>query len=355
MGYWLLICLGAIFLTIVLGAATRLTGSGLSMTDLRILGGMVPPMGAGEWEDRFGLYQKTPEYELTYSKKGMDLEGFKSIFWLEYLHRLVGRFLAGFVFLIPMIYFLVRYFKRLEGKLVWSLVGVFCLGGLQAFFGWLMVKSGLDGRSAYIEGEWVRVSPNWLVLHLGLAFLIYGSVLWLALRVLDGWGKAGVSRLEGKGVLRYGGWVLTSLIFLAVLLGGLMAGTNAGLVYQTFPLMGGQLIPSDLWAIEPWWENIFKNKTTIQFQHRLFGVFILGFTIFLFLKGWRLEGRLGGKLMLILWGLLLGVIVQIGLGFVTLLSFVPREGWTVFMGVLHQSMGLVLWTMSFWLNHEIRQ
>jgi len=329
---WLLICCATIFAMVVLGGVTRLTGSGLSIVRWEPVTGVLPPMNRTAWEQVFQLYQEYPEYKL--KNRGMTLAEFKTIFWFEYAHRLLGR-LIGAVFLIPLLYFIAR--RRIDRALAPKLVVVFVLGGLQGLLGWYMVKSGLVSDP--------HVSQYRLTAHLGLAFLIYSYLFWVALdqlfptdQVADGAGH--------HHSLRLAAGLLTALVFVTALSGGFVAGTRAGLAYNTFPLMDGRLIPEGLFTLDPLWRNFFENVTTIQFDHRLLAT-LLFVSVLLF--WWRAQRQpVPRHLRVGLTFLPLVLLAQVTLGIATLLLRVP-----VPLGAAHQGGALLLLTNCLFLWHRM--
>jgi cytochrome c oxidase assembly protein subunit 15 len=331
-GVWLLICCLAIYAMVVLGGVTRLTGSGLSMVEWRPVTGILPPLSHEQWEETFSLYRQSPEFQKI--NRGMDLEGFKGIFWLEYLHRILGRTI-GAIFLVPLLYFIIR--RRIEKPLVPKLIVMFVLGGLQGLLGWYMVKSGL-ARDPH-------VSQYRLTAHLGLAFVIYAYLFWVALDLL-----APISRSSGDATargFRRLSWTVTGLVFLTVLSGGFVAGLKAGLAYNTFPLMGGQLIPDGLATLSPVWKNIFENVTTVQFDHRLLATLLFFLVTWLWLLGRKTVLSRSARLGLHL--LVLALLVQITLGISTLLLVVPIP-----LAAAHQAGALALFTLALFVSHQMR-
>jgi cytochrome c oxidase assembly protein subunit 15 len=327
---WLLVCAGLVFAMVVLGGVTRLTRSGLSIVEWQPLMGAIPPLSEADWLALFEKYKLTPEYLKV--NVGMDLAGFKGIFWLEYLHRLLGR-LIGIAFLLPFLYFLIR--RQIDKPLVPKLVALFVLGGLQGLMGWLMVASGLV--------DMPRVSPYRLTAHLGLALLIYGYILWVALGLLYPRAEAGPELRP----LRRRGVALTALIVVTFLAGGFVAGTRAGFVFNDWPWMHGRLIPDGLYAMSPLWVDVFENVATVQFHHRLLAyALVLAVPLF----WWRaraagLPARARGALP---W-LLAALAAQVLLGILTLVYVVP-----VPLAALHQAGALVLFTLALYLNHALR-
>lgn len=331
-GLWLLICCLAIYAMVVLGGVTRLTGSGLSMVDWRPVTGILPPLSHEQWEETFALYRQSPEFQKV--NRGMDLAGFKGIFWLEYFHRLLGR-LIGAIFLLPLLYFVVR--RRIDKPLIPKLAAIFVLGGLQGLLGWYMVKSGL-ARDPY-------VSQYRLTAHLGLAFVIYAYLYWVALDLL-----APVTRPSSAGQRRGFerlAWTVTGLVLVAALSGGFVAGLKAGLAYNTFPLMAGQWIPDGLFTLSPAWTNFFENVTTVQFDHRLLAMLLFILIPALWLLGRRTAlsrtTRIGLNLLLAI------LLVQVTLGISTLLLQVP-----ITLAAAHQGGALALLTATLSVSHQMR-
>ncbi|UCH52710.1 MAG: COX15/CtaA family protein [Pseudomonadota bacterium] len=328
---WLLIVCALLFAMVVLGGVTRLTRSGLSIVEWQPLIGTIPPLTEADWQTLFEKYQQTPEYQKV--NVGMDLEGFKGIFWLEYLHRLLGR-LIGVAFLLPFLYFLVR--KQIERPLAPKLVGLFVLGGLQGLMGWLMVASGLV--------DVPRVSPYRLTAHLALAVAIYGYMLWVALGLLM---PRPAENQETRARLRGFGIFTTAIIFLMILSGAFVAGTKAGFVFNTFPLMAGQFAPPGLLALEPWWVNLFENVATVQFNHRLLAYVVIAVVVAYW---WRARPVAHGTARIAFHLLLATLALQVVLGIATLVLVVP-----VWLGAAHQGGALLLFTAALYLNHHLRR
>ncbi|MBI1396346.1 MAG: heme A synthase [Betaproteobacteria bacterium] len=330
--FWLFVCCALVFVMVVVGGVTRLTRSGLSIVEWQPVVGTLPPLSHAEWEDMFAKYRQTPEYLKV--NEGMTLSDFKGIFWWEYIHRLLGRTI-GIVFFVPLLWFALK--RRIERAMIPRLVGIFCLGGIQGAIGWWMVKSGLVDTP--------RVSHVRLAVHLGTAFLIFAAMFWTALGLLA---PTGPSRLppDRRRLARLAS-ALCVLIFVMVLSGALVAGTRAGLAYNTFPLMDGHWIPPGLGALQPWWDNVFHNITTVQFDHRL-----IAWTLFFLIPGfWLLSRRVelppAARLPVNL--LLVMLAVQITLGISTLLLHVP-----VALGAAHQGGALVLFALALWTAHALR-
>jgi cytochrome c oxidase assembly protein subunit 15 len=325
---WLLTCCVLVFLMVVLGGVTRLTGSGLSIAEWRPIMGAVPPLSAAEWQRIFEIYQQTPEFQLVNSH--MDVDDFKGIFWLEYLHRLLGR-VIGIAFALPLVYFAVRGAIK-PRQLPWYLF-LLALGGAQAFIGKIMVASG--------QVDAPQVSHFRLTAHLGAAFLVYAFMLWTALNL--------IYRPAGHTNHRRYPWAvaLTVLISVTILSGGLVAGLDAGLIYNTFPMMGESLIPPGLMALEPAWRNPFFNLTAVQFDHRVLAIMTFVLTVVVY-AGLRKE--LPARARPARQALLITAAAQVILGIMTLLLAVPTA-----LATAHQAVAMVLLTIALYLVHSLRK
>lgn len=326
---WLLICCALIFAMVVLGGVTRLTGSGLSMVDWRPITGVLPPIGAEEWQRTFEMYRQTPEFLKKNSH--MDVDAFKGIFWLEYLHRLLGR-LIGLVFLVPFVIFLWRGHIARDQWPKYALM--FVLGGLQGLLGWYMVRSGLVDNPA--------VSQYRLTAHLVSAFLIYGFMLWVALSLL-------YPARNGKPHPWFGRTLgLGAIIAVTIVSGGFVAGLKAGKIYNTFPMMGDYWVPPGMYALEPLWRNFFDNLATVQFNHRVLAIttFVLIVVYWLRLPRQGLQPRLAKGVN----ALLHTAILQVALGIATLLLIVPIP-----LAAAHQAVGMLLFTVALYLVHGLRR
>ena len=327
---WLLVLCALVFAMVVLGGVTRLTHSGLSIVEWKPLAGAIPPLSHNDWMELFEQYKLTPEYLKV--NAGMELAGFQNIFWLEYFHRLLGRSI-GIVFLLPFVYFLVR--NKIERALASRLWRLFALGAAQGLLGWLMVKSGLV--------DIPRVSPYRLTAHLGLAILIYGGVLWVALGLLCPKPLAAASAAP----LRRFGLAVTGLIFLMILSGGFVAGTHAGFAFNDWPFMHGRLVPEGLLALAPWWVNGFENLAAVQFSHRL-----LAYLLCLVIPAYWLAARrhaLDARARSLFYLLPILLAMQVTLGITTLLYIVPIP-----LAAAHQAGALLLFTVALLLNHRLR-
>jgi len=329
---WLFACCAMVFATLVVGGVTRLTHSGLSIVEWQPIVGTIPPLNTEEWQATFDKYKQTPEYIKVNHR--MELDEFKSIFWWEYWHRVLGRSI-GAVFLVPFLYFLLR--RKLERPLIPRLLGIFLLGGMQGAMGWYMVKSGLVDDP--------RVSQYRLTAHLGLAFVIFTAMFWVALGLLAK--RVREAADESLRRLRRFAGGLALLIFVMVLSGGFVAGLHAGLAYNTFPLMHGYFVPPDMFLLEPWFANFFNNPGTAQFDHRL-----IAWLLFFLLPVFWFQARrltLQPRARLASHALLLAFALQVTLGISTLLLVVP-----VHLAASHQAGALLLFASVLWLNHELR-
>jgi cytochrome c oxidase assembly protein subunit 15 len=313
---------------VVVGGITRLTHSGLSIVEWQPIVGTLPPLGEDAWQETFGKYRQTPEYRLV--NPDMTLAGFKSIYWWEYIHRLLGR-LIGAAFLLPFLWFALR--GKITRALAWKLAGIFALGALQGAMGWYMVRSGLVDDP--------RVSQYRLTAHLGIAILIYAAMLWIALDSL--FPRAG----PVSGRLRRFAFALAALIFVMVLSGGLVAGIRAGLAYNTFPLMNGRVVPPDIFAIEPWYLNFSSNMATVQFDHRLIAWLLAFLVPWFWLRVRREAAPWRAKLAADL--LLAALALQIALGIATLLLAVP-----VPLAAAHQAGALLVFSAALFAAHSVR-
>jgi len=328
---WLVVCAGMILVMVVLGGVTRLTESGLSITEWQPIAGILPPLSEAAWQAEFAKYREIPQFQLVHS--WMSIEDFKTIYFWEWLHRLWGR-LIGIAFAAPFLWYLLR--RRIPTGLMRRLLGILVLGGLQGVLGWVMVESGLVDR--------VEVSQYRLVAHLGLAIVIYAAILWTALDLL--WVRAPTA-LPAAGLSRAAAAV-AALAFLTLLAGGFVAGLNAGLAYNTFPLMDGRLVPADYWQLQPWWRNFFENVAAVQFDHRLLALLSLAAIVALWLAGHR--HALAARRRRALDALLAMAVLQVALGVVTLLLVVPLP-----FAAAHQAGAVLLFTASLAACHALRQ
>jgi cytochrome c oxidase assembly protein subunit 15 len=329
-GFWLLIVCFMIFGQVVVGGITRLTGSGLSIMEWKPIMGLLPPLTEEAWQRSFALYQQTAQFK--HINAGMDLAGFKDIFFWEYVHRVWAR-LIGFVFLLPFLWFLWKGQIRRDWR--GRLFFMFVLGGLQGLMGWVMVASGFEERTS--------VSQYRLVAHLDLALLIYAYIFWSALDLLQ------PARLTGSGVaLKRAGWLMLAVVALEITIGGFVAGLHGGLIYNDFPFMGGRLVPDDLLYQQPWWINFLERPGSAQFLHRCVAFLALAAiaNFVLRLTASDLSQHLKTRAIF----LLLAVFVQIGLGITTLIMVVPVD-----IAVSHQAGALILFTLALYALHGLKR
>ncbi len=327
-GGWLLSVAGMVFGMVVLGGATRLTGSGLSIMEWAPIMGALPPLSEAEWQRLFHLYQQIPQYALLHD--GFGLAGFKHIFWLEWTHRLWGR-LLGVMFLVPLAVLWAR--GAIERRLVPRLVLLFALGGLQGAVGWFMVASGFLPDS-------VAVSAYRLVVHLVLALVLYAALIWTGLTVLQPVAAAvpAPRRLLIASAL---------LVALTIIAGGFTAGLHAGYIYNTFPLMEGRLLPPSYVELDPFWRNLTENLAAVQFDHRLLATLTAATVLVTVVVGlWQ---RPAAGLRRALLALAAVVAVQYALGVTTLLFVVP-----VALATAHQAVAVLLLTAILVALHHAR-
>jgi heme a synthase len=371
---WLFACCALIFAMVVVGGITRLTLSGLSITDWNPVMGIIPPLTETQWAAEFGRYQQVPEYRLIHY--GMSLAEFKGIYFWEYAHRLLGR-LIGVAYAAPLVWFWMR--GHLPRRLVPALLGILALGFGQGLLGWYMVESGLVHR--------VEVSQYRLVAHLVLALVIYSLILWTALSLIrsptpresqvgsaiarslgpphpflsprpaggeekngrryvypgSAVGSRSVSRLWRRAAE-----AVIVLIGLTIAAGGFVAGTRAGLTYNTFPLMDGRVVPAGYAQLDPFIRNWFENIPAIQFDHRLLAMTTAAAVLLLWAAG--LRAALPAPARVALWALLAAAAVQVTLGISTLLLVVP-----VALAALHQAGAVILLTAAIVLRHTLRR
>lgn len=320
---WLIGLALLVVLMVAVGGATRLTGSGLSITEWRPVTGAIPPLTDQAWLEAFAKYRQIPQYELLNS--GLTLAEFKFIYWWEWSHRQLGR-LIGLVFFVPLVWFWLK--GRLRGKLAAALLGIGCLGALQGAVGWIMVASGLEpGMTA--------VAPVKLALHLTIASLILAALVWIATG-LDA-RPAPTGERDGGRALRAGALLLAGLILVQIALGGLVAGSKAGLTYNTWPLMDGRIVPpaATLFSGTPWIENFVDNLALVQFNHRLVAYVLVALALGHAVAGWRAAphsaaARRAGVLAAL-------CAAQMGLGIATLLLVVP-----LWAGLAHQLLAMAV-------------
>jgi cytochrome c oxidase assembly protein subunit 15 len=368
---WLFAIAGLVFAMVVVGGATRLTGSGLSITEWAPVLGVIPPMDEADWRDAFEKYRQIPQY--AHVNPGMSLDAFKAIYWWEWAHRLLGR-LIGFVFLIPFVVFLAR--GAIPRRFIWPVSALFVLGAAQGALGWFMVKSGLADR--------VDVSQYRLAAHLALAVAIGGYAFWLGLAMRS---EPKAKAPSVSFAMKASAATLAALIYLQIIAGAFVAGLRGGLASNTWPLMNGEVVPPGLDALSPWWINLFENPLAAQFAHRMLGYAIAIFVAAFALAVWRIsslraersnpeaanmavdrlqarfceldslqcpnsransggQGRLAmtnTALRLPLLALLAAVVAQIALGVATIVYGVPID-----LALAHQANAILLFALALW-------
>ena len=313
---------------VMLGGYTRLTDSGLSIVEWQPVSGTIPPVSEMQWQEEFEKYKQSPEYRLV--NYGMSIDEFQHIFLVEYFHRLVGR-ITGMIFLIPFIFFFVK--RMISRDLVLKLAGVFLLGVVQGLMGWLMVKSGLSINP--------HVSQYRLAAHLGFAVVIYSMLFLLGLGLWNKKEKLIVKDLQ----LRKLSFFITILIFIQIISGAFVAGLDAGLVFNSFPLMDDRIIPAGVLALSPWYKNFFENIITVQFNHRIIAFILAGFIFFFWVKLRKadINSRVNKAANI----LLVAVFVQIVLGILTLVNIVPLS-----LALMHQVFAIILLSISLFISNK---
>jgi cytochrome c oxidase assembly protein subunit 15 len=381
--WWLIVVALMIAAMVIIGGLTRLTGSGLSITEWDPIMGAIPPLSAADWMDAFHKYQHIPQYIREH--QGMTLDQFKGIYWWEWTHRLLGR-LIGFVFLIPFLFFV--WTGAISRAGIPRMVALFALGGLQGFVGWWMVESGLETR--------VSVSQYRLAIHLGVALILFAAILWTALEYLripspplgerarvrgtpenrnqkseirsakEGIGvpisefrfrasehplTLALSPSGGEGEVKrsHTGFVFAFviLVYLQMLLGALVAGLHAGLIYNTWPSMDGRALPEDPFLHHPWWINFFENPGLAQFDHRI-GAYVVAISA-IALWWSAIRAKLTGAARASAYAVLVVTGAQFTLGVLTLLHQAP-----LLLSALHQATAVALLSAAIWYAFEIR-
>jgi len=323
---WLFICCIMVFIMVILGGVTRLTGSGLSMVDWRPIMGVIPPISSEDWLNTFDMYKQSPEFLKKNSY--MNVHDFKQIFWLEYLHRLLGR-LIGLTFFIPLIFFIAKgYISNRElPKYLLMLI----LGGMQGLLGWYMVKSGLVDNPA--------VSQYRLTAHLSSAFLIYSFMFWVALNLI--YPKKSIAHTWSNKAK-----ALTLLIIITIISGGFVAGLKAGKIYNTYPMMGEYWIPPGIFALKPIWLNHFENIATVQFNHRVLTLITFLSVGFFWIKARQII--FSKRMRKAINALMHTTILQFILGISTLILYVPT-----ILAAAHQATAVILLTVALYLCHGL--
>jgi cytochrome c oxidase assembly protein subunit 15 len=315
---WLWVMAALVFAMVIVGGATRLTDSGLSITEWQPILGIIPPLTESAWLEAFEKYKLIPEF--TSVNPDMTLAEFKAIYWWEWTHRFLGRFI-GIAFIVPFLYFVGT--RRVPSQLLPRLGVIFILGGLQGLLGWYMVMSGLVDR--------VDVSQYRLSAHLTLATVIFGAIVWTVLGLAD-------RRRSPSSGCEWAALALAGVILLQVAAGGFVAGLDAGMGYNTWPLMDGQLIPKGLFIMEPAWRNLFENAMTAQFNHRLIAYVV---AIAALPLAWRI-GSIAAR------ALAATVLLQIALGIGTLIAQVPLS-----LALMHQGGAMLVFAAALWLLHDL--
>lgn len=325
---WLILLLALVANMVLVGGYTRLSGSGMSITEWKPIHGVIPPLNETEWTEEFDKYRQIPQYQLI--NKGMSLDEFKAIFWPEFWHRILGR-IVGLAFVVPLICLVAL--KQISRPLALRMLGIGSLVGLQGFMGWYMVASGLV--------ENTHVSHLRLAAHLSLAFIIFGALLWTLLDVsfprrresFREWTPA----FAGVTV-----WFL--LLFLQIIYGAFMAGTHAGLLYDSYPTMNGSWMPPESWHMQPIVLNLFENPTAIHFIHRTLAIFlVLGFASWWFFNRNALQ-----PIKLYVWIVAGLLALQFLLGVLTIINAVPLT-----FALKHQMAGLALYGASVVLMYKV--
>jgi heme a synthase len=327
---WLFVVAAFVLAMVIVGGATRLTGSGLSITEWQPILGTIPPLSETAWQEAFEKYRQIPEYQLV--NRGMSLDGFKAIYWWEWAHRQLAR-VIGFVFLLPFVYFLV--YRAIPKPYIPRAAALFILGGAQGALGWFMVQSGLSGR--------VDVSQYRLAAHLALAVAIAAYAFWLGLSIRDEASKGPQVNGEAGFVrAKAGALLLAGLVYVQIIAGAFVAGLKAGSASNTWPLMNGEIIPPGLDVYTPWYMNLFENPLAAQFAHRMLAYLIVIVTVAFGLSIWRRRGLLGPAA-----GLAIALLVQTALGIATILYGVPLG-----LALAHQANAMAVLALSLWTLHR---
>lgn len=324
---WLMILFGLVVLMIAVGGLTRLTDSGLSITEWRPFTGAIPPLNAADWQSEFAKYQAIDEFRI--QNQWMQLSDFKVIYWWEWGHRQLGR-VVGLVWAIGFFWFLLR--RQIPTGWTPRLLFIGALGGMQGAIGWWMVSSGVTSGESMVD-----VASYRLATHLGLAFVILGFISWYMM-MLSQPERALMQARRGKEAKLFG--LSTGLLhftFLQILIGALVAGIDAGRSYTDWPLMGGQIFPASAFLLEPWWRNIFESPGLVQFVHRVVGYALLAFAVVVWLKGRKSAHPKTQRAFNVAFGVLCA---QIVLGVVTVLYAAPVQ-----IAIVHQLLAVLLWVL----------
>jgi cytochrome c oxidase assembly protein subunit 15 len=327
---WLFAVAALVLAMVVVGGATRLTDSGLSITEWRPVTGAIPPLSDADWRQEFAEYQQIPQYQQV--NRGMSLSEFKEIYWWEWGHRFLGR-VVGLAFFVPFLVFAIR--RQIPSRLYIRLALLFVLGGLQGAIGWWMVASGLSER--------VSVAPERLTVHLGLAFALLGALVWTA---LDAW--AGLARQTLPSPWGRRALLLMGLIFVQILLGALVAGNDAGFVYNDFPLFAGKLWPEDYLA-DGVWATLAHSQGAVQAHHRVFAYLLTVVALLIGWSAWR-SNYLARESKLLALATAGVVVAQALLGIATLMARVP-----IGLGIAHQFLAAVALCLSVAFAWRVRR
>jgi cytochrome c oxidase assembly protein subunit 15 len=321
-----------VFCMVVVGGATRLTGSGLSITEWKPVSGVLPPLSAADWAKDFALYKATPQYRQV--NAGMTLAEFKSIFWWEWSHRLLGR-LAGAAFAIP--FALLLALRQMPARLIWRCAILLVLGGLQGLVGWWMVQSGLENR--------VSVAPERLATHLGLALVLFCALIWTAMEAWSGQGRGRAARTGGWPIAAF---LFLGLVFFQCLLGALVAGNHAGLIDNDWPLMNGYLVPPD-YVAKGVWATLAHSQAAVQFNHRIVAYAVVIAAVGITGAGLNSQLLMGQSRAL---ALAVGVVavLQALLGVATLMTHVPLN-----LALMHQAGAAILLATATALAWRVRR
>ena len=322
---WLMVLFGLVVVMIVVGGLTRLTDSGLSITEWKPVTGALPPMSEAAWVEEFDKYRAIPEYQL--QNKGMSMSEFKVIYWWEWGHRQLGR-VIGLVWAVGMVYFLAA--KKIPNGWTGRLVFIGALGGLQGAIGWWMVSSGL--REGMLD-----VASYRLATHLGLAFVIFGFIAWYIYALSRSQADLLQARRGGDASLARLSSALVGFAFLQIILGALVAGIDAGRAYPDWPLMAGGFFPPEPFGLQPIWRNFFEDAGLVQFMHRMAGYGLFAYGIFVWSRARR---SANGHTRFAFNAVLAVMLLQMVLGIITVIYSAPWQ-----IAIVHQLGAVVLWAL----------
>ena len=322
---WLMVLFALVVVMIAVGGLTRLTDSGLSITEWRPVTGALPPMSEAAWAEEFDKYRAIPEYQL--QNRGMSLQEFKFIYWWEWGHRQLGR-LIGLVWAAGFVFFAAT--RKIPTGWTPKLLFIGALGGLQGFIGWWMVSSGLE------EGM-LDVASYRLATHLGLAFVIFGFIAWYIYELGRKQADLLQARRSGDAGLARLGSILVGFAFIQILLGALVAGIDAGRAYPDWPLMAGGFFPPEPFGLEPVWRNFFEDAGLVQFMHRMAGYLLFAFGLFVW---WRARVSANTRTRFAFNAVMAMMLVQMVLGIVTVIYSAPWQ-----IAIVHQFGAVVLWAL----------